>query len=895
VTGEDAVESSTVDLANVETREWLESLEYVLETSGPERAVELLDQLQAHARRRGVPIPFGSNTPYINTIPADRQPAYPGSHELEQRIRNIIRWNAAIMVARANHEDATMGGHIATYASASALYEVAFNHFFRGAQEDFEGDQVFFQAHTSPGIYARAFLEGRLSEQQLINFRHELREGGGLSSYPHPRLMPDFWQFPTAAMGLSPIMAIYQARYNRYLEDRGLKSRTDARVWAFIGDGETDEPESLGAISLAARERLDNLVFVINCNLQRLDGPVRGNGKIIQELETVFRGAGWNVIKVIWGSDWDPLLARDAQGLLAKRMGELVDGQYQKYSVSDGDYQRTHFFGTDPRLEALSQGLTDEHIRTIRRGGHDPDKVYAAFRAATEYRGAPSVVLAKTIKGYGMGRVGEGTMTTHQLKKLDVDVLREIRTRFGIPLSDAEVDGLPFYRPPEESPEIRYLLEQRRALGGFVPQRRAVTVSGPSPKADLFDEFAEGSADREVSTTMVFVRILTKLLRDGDLGKFVVPVVPDEARTFGMEALFRQYGIYSHIGQLYEPVDSESLTYYREARDGQLIEEGITEAGALSTFTAAGSAYATHGVPTLPFFVFYSIFGFQRVGDLIYAAGDQKARGFLIGATSGRTTLNGEGLQHQDGHSHIMAYGYPHVVAWDPAFGYEVAVIIREGIRRMQDEGEDVVFYLTVTNENYAMPAMPEGAEEGILRGMYRVRQTAHKRRKKRAHLFGSGAILNEALRAQELLEADYGIAADVWSVTSYKQLHQEATAVERRNLLHPAEPPQRPYVAECLEGAEGAFVLASDYVKALPDSIARWFPRQPVTLGTDGFGRSESRPALRRYFGVDAATISWAALADLYVQGQVDAATLTRARRDLDIDVDAVAPTEAC
>ena len=883
-------DNGNIQLAGIETQEWLDSLEYVIEASGHERAIELLEHLQTHARSRGVSIPFASNTPYINTIPADRQPPYPGSHELEQRIRNIIRWNAAIMVARANHEDATMGGHIATYASASALYEVAFNHFFRGATDDFEGDQIFFQAHTSPGIYARAFLEGRLSEQQLINFRHELREGGGLSSYPHPRLMPDFWQFPTAAMGLAPIMAIYQARYNRYLEDRGLKSKSDARVWAFIGDGETDEPESLGAISLAAREKLDNLVFVINCNLQRLDGPVRGNGKIIQELESVFRGAGWNVIKVIWGSDWDPLLARDEQGLLARRMGELVDGQYQKYSVSEGDYQRRHFFGTDERLEAMSKGLTDEHIRTIRRGGHDPDKVYAAFQAATEFRGAPSVVLAKTIKGYGMGRVGEGTMATHQLKKLDIDVLREIRTRFGIPLSDAEVDGLPFYRPPADSPEIKYLLDRRAALGGFVPRRR-VSVAAPSPQADLFDEFSAGSGEREVSTTMVFVRILTKLLRDGELGKFVVPMVPDEARTFGMEGLFRKYGIYSHLGQLYDPVDSKSLTYYREARDGQLIEEGITEAGALSTFTAAGSAYATHGVPTLPFFVFYSIFGFQRVGDLIYASGDQQARGFLIGATSGRTTLNGEGLQHQDGHSHIMAYGFPHVVAYDPAFGYEVAVIIREGIRRMQVEGEAVVYYMTVTNENYQMPDMPADAEEGILKGMYRVRPSQHQRRRKRAHLFGSGAILNEAIKAQLILEEEYGIAADVWSVTSYKQLHEDGARVERWNLLHADEPPRQAYVAQVLEGATGAFVMASDYVKALPDSIARWFPSPPVCLGTDGFGRSESRPALRSYFGVDAATIAWAALADLSRQGEVSAADLRKARQRLGIDADRVDP----
>ncbi|MBT3346727.1 MAG: pyruvate dehydrogenase (acetyl-transferring), homodimeric type [Gemmatimonadetes bacterium] len=884
------------DGRDVETQEWLDSLEYVLEESGPERVIELLDQLQNHARRQGVGIPFASNTPYVNTIPADRQPPFPGSHELEQRIRNIMRWNAMMMVVRANHEDPTMGGHISTYASAATLYEVAFNHFIRGRREGFEGDQVFFQAHTSPGIYARAFLEGRLPEEKLRNFRHELREGGGLPSYPHPRLMPDFWQFPSAAMGLAPIQAIYQARYNRYLQDRGLKEPSDAKVWAFIGDGETDEPESLGAISLAAREGLDNLLFVINCNLQRLDGPVRGNGKIIQELETVFRGAGWNVIKVIWGSDWDPLLARDPQGLLSRRMGELVDGQYQKYSVSSGDYQRNHFFGVDPRLQAMSTGLTDEQIRTIRRGGHDPNKVYAAFKAAMEFNGAPTVILAKTIKGYGMGSVGEGTMSTHQVKKLDIDVLREIRTRFGIPLSDAEVDELPYYRPPEDSPELRYLFERREALGGFVPRRLVQGMSPEGPNESLFDEFEQDSGGREVSTTMVFVRILAKLLRDPQIGRYIVPMVPDEARTFGMEALFRQYGIYSHIGQLYDPVDSESLTYYREARDGQLIEEGICEAGALSSFIAAGSAYATHGVPTLPFFIFYSIFGFQRVGDLIYAAGDQRARGFLIGATSGRTTLNGEGLQHQDGHSHVSALTCPHVVAYDAAFGYELAVIIRDGIRRMYVEGEDVIYYLTVQNENYEMPPMPDGAEEGILKGVYPLQASSLKKKKgapaaRRAHLFGSSSILGESLRAAKILEEDYDVPADVWSVTSYKQLHEDGVATERWNLLHPDEDAKRSYLSGCLEGTEGAFVVASDYVKALPDMIARWFPRAPVTLGTDGFGRSESREALRHYFEVDAKTIAYAALADLARQGVIESSIVTKARTDLGIDPERDSP----
>ena len=874
-----------VSAAEIETREWLDSLEYVLAASGPERVVELLDRLQDRARRRGVSLPFASNTPYVNTIPPEQQPPYPGDHRLEQRLRDILRWNAAVMVVRTNQEDPTMGGHIATYASAATLMEVAFHHFLRGRTDRFEGDHVFFQAHTSPGIYARAFLEGRLSERQLLNFRHELRPGGGLPSYPHPRLMPGFWPFPSASMGLAPIMAIYQARYNRYLEDRGLKEPGGAKVWAFLGDGEMDEPEALGAISLASRERLDNLVFVINCNLQRLDGPVRGNARIIQELETVFRGADWNVIKVIWGSDWDPLLARDPEGLIARRMGELVDGQYQKYSVSTGEYQRQHFFGGDERLMRLSQGLTDEQIRTIRRGGHDPDKVHAAFRAAVDCRGAPSVVLAKTIKGFGMGRVGEGAMTAHQLKRLDMEVLREMRTRFDIPLSDEEVEELPFYRPPEDSPEIGYLLQRRRALGGFVPERSEAAAPSAPPAEGLFQEFHRGSRGRRASTTMVLVRILAKLLRDPGQGRLIVPMVPDEARTFGMEALFRQYGIYSHIGQLYEPVDSESLTYYREARDGQLIEEGITEAGALSTFIASGTSYSTHGVPTLPFFLFYSIFGFQRVGDLIWAAGDQRARGFLIGATSGRTTLNGEGLQHQDGHSHIAAYGYPHVVAYDPALGYEVAVIVEEGIRRMQQEGEPVIYYLTVTNASYEMPPMPEGAREGILKGMYRLRPSAHPRRRKKAHLFGSGAILMEVLEAQRILEEEYGIAADVWSITSFKQLHQEGADAERWNLLHPEETPRAPYVQQCLEGETGAFVVASDYVKSLPNSVARWFPRPPVSLGTDGFGRSESRAALRRFFEVDAAMIAYAALADLARQGELEAKVVRRAREALEIE----------
>jgi pyruvate dehydrogenase E1 component len=830
----------------------------------------------------------------VNTIPADRQPPYPGSHDLEQRIRNILRWNAMIMVVRANLDDPTIGGHIATYTSAATLYEVALNHFIRGRTPEFEGDQVFFQPHSSPGIYARAFLEGRLGEAELINFRRELRPGGGLSSYPHPRLMPDFWEFPSASMGLSSVMAIYQARFNRYLEDRGLKSPSDARVWAFIGDGETDEPESLGAISLAAREKLDNLLFVINCNLQRLDGPVRGNGKIIQELETVFRGAGWNVIKVIWGSDWDPLLAQDHQGLLAKRMGELVDGQYQKYSVSNGRYQRNHFFGVDPRLMEMSRQLTDEQIRTIRRGGHDPDKVYAAYRAATLYRGAPSVVLAKTIKGYGMGEVGEGRMTAHSQKKLNVEVLKQIRTRFGIPISDAEVEKLPFYRPAEESPEIRYLKERREALGGFVPRRSVPPVSLELPGPEFLSEFTRGWEGREASTTMVFVRLLAKLLADRGLGKRIVPIVPDEARTFGMEALFRQYGIYSHIGQLYEPVDSESLTYYREARDGQLIEEGITEAGALSSFAAAGTAYATHGVPTIPFFVFYSMFGFQRVGDLIYAAGDQRARGFLIGATAGRTTLNGEGLQHQDGQSHLTAYTCPHVVAYDPAFGYELAVIVAEGMRAMYGEEKDLIYYLTVHNQVYPMRDLPAGSETGILKGLYRLVEAGLKGKRPRATLCASGSILTEALAAQRLLEERYGVATEVWSVTSFRQLHQDGLDAERWSWLHPDQPPREPWISRCLGRQAGSFVIASDFLRALGSSVARWFPRSPVVLGTDGFGRSDSRAALRRFYEVDAASIALAALADLARHGEVEPALALRARTELELDPEKVNPVEA-
>ncbi len=886
--------SDTLDDAHdIEKSEWLESLDWVLRHGGPERVRRLFAELQDHARRRGVTLSSIASTPYINTIPAELQPPYPGSHDLERRIRNMIRWNAIITVVRANREDPTIGGHIATYASAATLYEVAFNHFLRGGDGPFEGDQVFFQAHTSPGIYARAFLEGRLREEQLRNFRHELRPGGGLPSYPHPRLMPEFWQFPSASMGLSSIMAIYQARYNRYLEDRGLKPRGDARVWAFVGDGETDEPESLGAISLAAREKLDNLVFVVNCNLQRLDGPVRGNGKIIQELETFFLGAGWNVIKVIWGSDWDRLLAQDGEGLLERRMGEIVDGQYQKYSVSSGQYQRQHFFGVDDRLWKMSQQLTDEQIRSIRRGGHDADKVYAAFKAAVDHRGAPSVVLAKTIKGYGMGEVGEGRMTAHQQKKLDAGMLREIRSRFGVPLSDAEVDALSFYRPPEDSPEIRYLQERRQALGGYVPVRNSARTTMPLPSCDVFADFLRGSDGRELSSTMAFVRILAQLLRDKNVGDLIVPIVPDEARTFGMEALFRQYGIYSHIGQLYEPVDSDSLTYYREARDGQILEEGISEAGALSSFIAAGTAYSTHGVATLPVFVFYSIFGFQRVGDLVWAAGDQGARGFLIGATAGRTTLNGEGLQHQDGHSHLTAFTFPHVMAYDAAYACELAVIMREGLRRMGQLGEDIIYYLTVQNEEYAMLALPQGAEEGVLKGLYLRRGNTSDAARAEVHLVASGSIVNEALRAGDILAQRYGVVADVWSATSFQQLHRDALEVERWNWLHPECEPRVPWLSQCLRDEQASYVVATDFLKALPESVAHHFPHAPISLGTDGFGRSESRAELRHFFEVDAETIAYAALADRARRGGIAMEVAIAAREELGIDAAAPNPAQ--
>ena len=879
--------TTSPDVEQDEIQEWVESLDAVLQDGGPEVASHILERLRARAQAAGVPTPFSANTPYTNTIPVHQQPVFPGDQELERRIKSLIRWNALAMVVRANRVEHNIGGHISTYASAATLFEVGFNHFFRARTDQFEGDTIYFQGHASPGVYARAFREGRLTVEKMENFRRELRPGGGLSSYPHPWLMPDFWEFPTVSMGLSPIMAIYQARFNHYLTDRGLKPESDAKVWAFIGDGETDEPEALGAITLASREQLDNLIFVVNCNLQRLDGPVRGNGKIIQELEAVFRGAGWNVIKVIWGSDWDPILERDTEGLLVKRMGEMVDGEYQKFVVEPGSYIRQHFFGSDPRLLKLVEDIPDEELRKLRLGGHDPRKVYAAYRAAVEHEGSPTVILARTIKGYGLGEIGEGKNISHQQKKLNEEELREFRSRFGIPLSDHEVAEAPFYRPPENSPEIQYLHALRRELGGYVPQRsvRAKPLQ-LAHHDDLFEEFFAGSEGREVSTTMAFVRMLNKMLRDPEFGKLVVPIVPDEARTFGMESLFRQVGIYSHVGQLYEPVDVHTLLYYKEAKDGQILEEGITEAGSMSSFMAAGSAYATHGLNMIPFFIFYSMFGLQRINDLIWAAADTRCRGFLLGGTSGRTTLAGEGLQHQDGHSHVLALGIPTLRAYDPAFAYEIAVIIQDGIRRMYKENESIFYYITVMNEPYVMPHMPEGVKEGVLKGMYRFRASENKKLKLRAQLFGSGAILREALRAQEILEQKFNVAADVWSVTSYKELYREGLEVERWNLLHAAEKPRLPYVTQCLADAPGVLVAASDYLKALPNLVAKWMPRRLASLGTDGFGRSDGRAALRDFFEVDARFITLATLTELLREGKIEAAVVEKAIKELGINV---------
>jgi pyruvate dehydrogenase E1 component len=877
------------DLDPDETREWLASLESVLRVHGPARAHWLLEQLIDAARRAGSHLPFKQTTAYLNTIATPDEPPYPGDRELEKRVEALIRWNAMAMVVRANRKGTELGGHIATYASSAQLYEVGFNHFWHAPSAAHGGDMVYIQGHSSPGIYARAFLEGRLTEQQLDGFREEV-DRKGISSYPHPWLMPDFWQFPTVSMGLGPLMAIYQARFTRYLENRGLIPAQGRKVWCFIGDGETDEPETLGAIALAARERLDNLVFVINCNLQRLDGPVRGNAKIIQELEGVFRGAGWNVLKVIWGSNWDPLLARDTEGHLRRVMEETVDGEYQNFKAKDGAYVRAKFFGKHPKLLELVANMSDEDIWSLKRGGHDARKINAAYAAASSTKGQPTVILAKTVKGYGMGKAGEGLMTTHQQKKLDDPAVRDFRDRFNIPVPDADLAELPFVKPAPDSAEAKYIAARREALGGPLPQRRHDAPKLAVPALDAFKQQLEASGEREYSTTMAFVRILNTLLKDRALGKHVVPIIPDEARTFGMEGMFRQLGIYSAVGQKYEPQDADQLAFYKEDIKGQILEEGINEAGAMSSWVAAATAYANHGIQMIPFYIYYSMFGFQRIGDLAWAAGDMRARGFLLGGTAGRTTLNGEGLQHEDGHSHLMAATIPNCVAYDPTYAYELAVIIQDGLRRMVEQQESVFYYLTCMNENYSHPALPQGAEAGILKGMYLLREHALKA-KQRVQLMGSGTILREVEAAAEMLEKDFGIGSDVWSATSFTELRRDGMAARRWNLLHPTAKPKASFVEQQLKDRKGPVVAATDYIRAFPDQIREFVPGRFVTLGTDGFGRSDSRENLRRFFEVDRRYVVVAALKALAEDGALDAKLAADAIKKYGLDADAPAP----
>ena len=871
-----------------ETREWVESLQSLIAVEGEARAEFILQQLFDTARRSCRGLKFNATTAYCNTIPLSEQPPYPGDLALEERITALVRWNALVMVVRANREHPELGGHIATYASAADLYEVGLNHFFRAGQD---GDLIYYQPHCSTGIYARAFLEGRLTEDQLLKYRQETR-GGGLSSYPHPWLMPDFWQFPNASMGLGPINAIYQARFMRYLEDREILPKSDRKVWAFVGDGEMDEPESLAGLSLAAREKLDNLIFVVNCNLQRLDGPVRGNGSIIQELEGLFTGAGWNVIKLLWSSDWDTLFARDKEGVLLQRLHETVDGELQKYAATDGRFNREHFFNKYPELQALVADLSDADIDRLRRGGHDPLKIYSAYHAATRSRGRPTVILAQTKKGYGMGQWGEGKMTAHQAKKLETDALLAFRDRFALPIADADVATLRFYKPAENSHEIKYLHARRKTLGGAMPARVRTAPALPAPKLPAFARLLEGSHEREESTTMSFVGVLSQLLKSADIGKHIVPIVADEARTFGMQTLFRQFAIYSSTGQMYEPEDRDELLYYKEAKNGQILEEGITEAGAMSSWIAAATAYSAHGVTMMPFYIFYSIFGFQRVADLIWGAGDARARGFLIGATSGRTTLSGEGLQHQDGSSHITAATFPNCVSYDPTYGYELAVIIQDGLRRMLDEQEDVFYYLTVTNENYRMPAMPTGAEQGILRGMYLLKSGG--KQKHRVQLMGCGTILREVLAAAEILESEYQIAADVWSITSFTELARDGTTCERWNRLHPEATPRVSWVEQSLRDHAGPVVAATDYVRNFAEPIRAWVDRPFTVLGTDGFGRSDTRELLRRFFEVDRAHITVAALKALADQEVLPAAVVSAAIRKFRVDAESMEPWRA-
>jgi pyruvate dehydrogenase E1 component len=866
-----------------ETQEWLESLEGVLRNEGPERAHYLLEQLIEKARRSGAYLPYSANTAYINTIPPGKEDKSPGDHEIEHRIRSYARWNAAAMVLRAN-KDTNVGGHIASFASAATLYDVGFNHFWHAPSENHGGDLVFVQGHSAPGVYARAFMLGRLTEQQLDSFRQEV-DGKGLSSYPHPWLMPDFWQFPTVSMGLGPIMAIYQARFMKYLNDRGLVNTEGRKVWCFLGDGEIDEPESMGAIGVAARERLDNLVFVVNCNLQRLDGPVRGNGKIIQELEGDFRGAGWNVIKVIWGSYWDPLLARDTKGLLQKRMEECVDGEYQTFKSKDGAYVRKHFFGKYPELLEMVSNMTDDDIWRLNRGGHDPHKIYAAYSAATKHTGQPTVILAKTIKGYGMGEAGEAQNITHQQKKMGTVSLKAFRNRFSLPIPDDKLDEIPYLKLEEGSPELEYMRANRKRLGGYLPTRRQQGDTLEVPALSAFDALLKSSEERELSTTMAFVRILSTLLRDKKIGKRVVPIVPDESRTFGMEGLFRQLGIWSSVGQLYTPEDADQLMFYKEDKQGQVLQEGINEPGAMSSWIAAATSYSTHGVSMVPFYIYYSMFGFQRIGDLAWAAGDQRARGFLLGGTAGRTTLNGEGLQHEDGHSHLLSSTIPNCVSYDPTFAYEVAVIIQHGLKRMYQDQEDVFYYVTVMNENYRHPAMPKGAEDGIIKGMYRLTEGKGKKDAPKVQLLGSGTILNEVIAAQALLEKDFGVSADVWSCPSFTELRREGLDVSRWNLLHPEQKPREAYVSQCLNRAPGPVVAATDYMKTFADQIRPFIFKQYIVLGTDGFGRSDTREKLRSFFEVDRYYVTVAALKALADEGTIPAGTVTKAIKKYGID----------
>ena len=880
----------TLDADAVETAEWVNSLRAVLQHSGADRASFLLERLTTEAHDAGATAAARVDTPYVNTIPPEREERPTWDRDIEHRIRSVIRWNAAAIILRANKQSSELGGHIASFQSAATLYDIGFGHFWQAPSEQHGGDLIYIQGHSAPGIYARAFIEGRLSEEQLLRFRQEA-SGSGLSSYPHPWLMPDLWQFPTVSMGLGPLMAIYQARFLKYLHGRGVADTSSRKVWAFMGDGEMDEPESLGAVSLAGRERLDNLVFVINCNLQRLDGPVRGNGKIVQELEGVFRGAGWNVIKVLWGGDWDQLLAKDKSGMLRKRMEECVDGEYQDFKSKNGAYVREHFFGKYPETAELVKDWSDEAIWGLRRGGHDPLKVYAAYAAAAKHPGQPTVILAKTVKGYGMGEAGEGQMITHQQKKMGIEALRKFRDRFAIPISDDKIEEISFLTFADGSPEKKYLQEQRRKLGGPLPQRRRKSASLEVPQLAAFAAQLGSTEDREISTTMAFVRILNTMLRDKELGRFVVPIVPDESRTFGMEGLFRQLGIFSQVGQLYKPQDADQLMYYREDKSGQMLQEGINEAGAMSSWIAAATSYSTSNVPMIPFYIFYSMFGMQRVGDLAWAAGDMRCRGFLLGGTAGRTTLNGEGLQHEDGHSHILASVIPNCVSYDPTFAYEVAVIIQDGLRRMFKDQEDVYYYVTLMNENYPHPAMPEGAEEGIRRGMYLFRDAGAKKKAPRVQLLGCGTILREVIAAAELLEQDFGVLADVWSCPSFNELRREGMEVERWNLLHPVGAPRKSYVEECLAPRQGPIIAATDYVRAFAEQIRPHVPRRYVCLGTDGFGRSDYRAALRTFFEVNRHYVVLAALKALADEGTLPRTKIEAAIAKYQIDTERPAP----